>query len=295
MDPSRYLRALESFVETHYGATLYDWEHFNPGYFRSAMLSTRGYLRGVNDESSLSSKDDSNVFFDALSFASKGFSEPKFFCSLSTRKKLPLIASSVIGKLRIGENPLPECVYFLRHAFLSYLKNTRKSKLVTSYLQSNHYFVDGPIFLYSSSEIDNALTHDQLSEKAYLFHRDIDSVMSIKAFIRLHELSSDGGAHVFVAGSHRFNNKLHSLNTELTARGAFSEAFDASSIVDTYQDGRFSSDSIARLYGHQSIKVFYPEFGQCWFEDTFGLHKGSPLFSGERLYCSFIISKAKLK
>ena len=57
----------------------------------------------------------------------------------------------------------------------------------------------------------------------------------------------------------------------------------------------FSSESISRLYGQKSTKVFYPEFGQCWFEDTFGLHKVSSLLSGERLYCSFIISKAKLK
>ena len=296
MNSYSYLRLLDQFVENNYGAALYDCQHFDSCTFRYSMLQSLGYLRrpvvepaqGPCAETELNAKD-------LHQFRKKGYLPPESICTDDDRDQLSKIAFSAISQLRNGD-PVPrKYSQSLRNIFLDYLKRTGKSSFISNYIQSKYYFVEGPIFLYSSSEKDIALDTKQLSDKAYLFHRDIYSTMSIKVFIRLHESASSGGNHVFVEGSHNFCRDLHLENTTFTKRGAFSEAFNVQSLVDTYQDGRFSTNSIARLFGNNLIKEFLPQFGQCWFEDTFGLHKGTSLRFGERLYGQFILSKAKLK
>ena len=88
------------------------------------------------------------------------------------------------------------------------------------------------------------------------FHRDVDDWRFVKLFVHLTDVGLDNGPHAYVLNSVR------------------SESFR--------RIGRFSDKEIALAFDNQIISVT-GEAGQAFLENTFGLHRGTPVQSGIRL------------
>jgi hypothetical protein len=94
-------------------------------------------------------------------------------------------------------------------------------------------------------------------EEAENFHRDIDDWHQLKLFIYLTSVDSGTGPHVFVKNSHR---------------------------VDlAYETRRYADNEIVQAFGQNRIINFVGPQGTAFIENTFGLHKGSPARTGDRL------------
>ena len=89
-----------------------------------------------------------------------------------------------------------------------------------------------------------------------LFHRDIDTWRSCKLFIYLTDVDEQGGPHVYVEGSHRRAGDLRIRMSEQAADGA------------------------------PAVAITGPA-GFCFLADTFGVHRGLPPRTGERLMAQF--------
>jgi len=90
------------------------------------------------------------------------------------------------------------------------------------------------------------------------WHFDCDRVRWIKVFVYLTDVDLDSGPHSFVATSH----------------------------IDWRQEtgsSRFSEQQVKEKFSESEIKNFTAKRGTVIFEDTRGLHKGTPLVKGHRL------------
>jgi hypothetical protein len=163
---------------------------------------------------------------------------------------------------------------------------------ISLYLETTRPFIYTPQVLYFKRDARKILTTHDLSNAAFLYHRDIDNSRFIKLFICL--TSTDGGAHRYVRGSHLFSS-----STELVLRSqeikdrTFSEASEAQTEYETHLiTGRFSDISIENIYGVHSVEEIPVIRGLAWLEDTYGLHRGSlPNDSNERIVLSCTIGK----
>lgn len=101
------------------------------------------------------------------------------------------------------------------------------------------------------------------TELAQLYHFDMDSIKWIKFFFYLTDVTSDTGAHCFVARSHRSGRQP----LELLNRGY----------------ARINDDELAPYFSEDSIIEMTGPRGTILAEDTRGLHKGKPPIRDDRL------------
>lgn len=115
-------------------------------------------------------------------------------------------------------------------------------------------------------------THrSNLSGNAQLFHQDTEYLKFVKVFIYLTDVDENNGPHQYIQG------------TSKTAQDRMGEGYNPSSRVD--------DEKAAELFGKENILTFTGKKGSIIIEDTFGLHKGTPVKEGARLllqleYCN---------
>ncbi|MDB4088476.1 phytanoyl-CoA dioxygenase family protein [Flavobacteriales bacterium] len=115
-------------------------------------------------------------------------------------------------------------------------------------------------------------THrSNLSANAQLFHQDTEYLKFVKVFIYLTDVDENNGPHQYVQGSSKF------------AQEKLGEGYSPSNRVE--------DEKAASLFGKENILTFTGKKGSVIIEDTFGLHKGTPVIEGARLllqleYCN---------
>jgi hypothetical protein len=90
------------------------------------------------------------------------------------------------------------------------------------------------------------------------WHWDCDRVRWLKVFVYLTDVDEASGPHAFVQGSHT-NLRMGS------------------------ESSRYSNAQIFEKYQESDEKIFTAPRGTVIFEDTRGLHRGTPLITGHRL------------
>jgi len=157
---------------------------------------------------------------------------------------------------------------------------------IRRYLGIRKMWVQKPEILYSESARET--TVEELSRKAFLFHRDIDSTASVKIFVNLTE--TIGGNHEYIQRSSFCSER--SVSTKFSSiKRNFHEAFNAETIYETHlHAGRFSKEALVDIYGQSQIVSLPTTKGFAWVEDTYGLHRGNPPISNTRkiLVISFL-------
>jgi len=105
-------------------------------------------------------------------------------------------------------------------------------------------------------------------EQAELFHRDVDDWRFFKLFVYLTDVDAEAGPHAFVPGSH--------------------------SVPRLLRVGRYSDDQVAAAFGADAVHYFTGARGTAFLEDTFGLHRGLPPRSRNRLVLQVVYSLSAL-
>jgi hypothetical protein len=157
------------------------------------------------------------------------------------------------------------------------------------YLYTPHILVSPPL---EDAILQNTKA---MSDKAFLFHRDIDNTLWLKLFVCLSEFV--GGDHVFIQGSHwTFKRDIES--DYLERKGFcqyFHSPFKAKTVYETHlHTGRFDESALEELYG-SSIIPLVARAGDAWLEDTYGIHKGTPPLSGRRIIMSLLIGRLPVR
>ena len=116
--------------------------------------------------------------------------------------------------------------------------------------------------------------HSQQPDRnaAQLYHFDMDHVRWLKFFIYLTDMTSAGGPHCFVAGSHR--------------SGGIPDSFLSQGYA------RLTDAEVAACYPAEDLIEFTGRRGTILAEDTRGLHKGKPVLQGDRLMFEFEFSNS---
>lgn len=95
------------------------------------------------------------------------------------------------------------------------------------------------------------------AQAAEMFHRDVDDLKFLKLFVYLTDVDDRRGPHVYVRAS--------SKSTKL----------------DTIR--RFDDAEVETAFGKEALMVIKGAAGEGFLENTFGLHKGTPVEEGYRL------------
>ena len=98
------------------------------------------------------------------------------------------------------------------------------------------------------------LSYDAHRQQSCNFHYDIDDYASMRVFFYLTELTTEGGPHVFVYGSHHRKSLFHVLN---------------------FWSRKLTDEAVLRFYGAENIFPIYGPAGFGFIEDTCGFHKGT--------------------
>lgn len=101
-------------------------------------------------------------------------------------------------------------------------------------------------------------------QQAENFHRDVDDWNFVKLFLYLTDVEPDSGPHVYVRGS------AGDPRLAVLKRYDDQEVFDA--------------------FGRQAVAVQTAKAGSAFLENTFGLHKGTPVERGVRLLFQVVYS-----
>ena len=166
-------------------------------------------------------------------------------------------------------------------------------KTIKSYLGTNTPYIHSPDYLFTPKMSNEDMSIKDKNEHAFLFHRDMPGSISLKIYIQLSASPKDGH-HFYVENSHIWS-KVYD-NKDITFRSnkfkPFSQCFDAKTITDTfYHDGRFSDNSIKKIFGEKRLARLGNNFGDVWIEDNYGLHKGSTPKTDSRLLATILITK----
>ena len=97
------------------------------------------------------------------------------------------------------------------------------------------------------------------------FHRDIDTLHSLKFFIYLTDVDVKAGPHVYIKGSSNSN-------------------------FDSIKDKMHSDDEIIKFFDKTKLTELTGPSGFCFLADTFGLHKGMIPTKSPRLLLQIIYS-----
>jgi hypothetical protein len=110
-------------------------------------------------------------------------------------------------------------------------------------------------------------THTR-AEHAELFHRDVDDWKFIKLFVYLTDVDELSGPHMYVEQSSTSKALL--------------------------EIRRFADDEVCTAFGSHRIIAITGKAGEAFLEDTFGLHKGKPVQTGERLVFQSVYAISRL-
>lgn len=105
-------------------------------------------------------------------------------------------------------------------------------------------------------------------QQAENFHRDVDDWRFVKLFVYLTDVTSESGPHKYVLYS-ASQNKLTTIR-------------------------RFSDLEVAEKFELENIRTMTAESGQAFLEDTFGIHKGQAVQSGQRLLFQVVYTLTSL-
>ena len=97
------------------------------------------------------------------------------------------------------------------------------------------------------------------------FHRDIDTLHSLKFFIYLTDVDLKAGPHVYIKGSYNSN-------------------------FNSTKDKMHSDDEIIKFFDKTKLSELTGPSGYCFLADTFGLHKGMIPTESPRLLLQIIFS-----
>lgn len=95
------------------------------------------------------------------------------------------------------------------------------------------------------------------AQAAEMFHRDVDDLKFIKLFVYLTDVDDRRGPHVYVRASSKVA-KLDAIR-------------------------RFDDAEVEDAFGKEAIMVLKGEAGEGFLENTYGIHKGTPVEEGYRL------------
>ncbi len=101
------------------------------------------------------------------------------------------------------------------------------------------------------------------AQAATMWHFDMDRIKWLKIFVYLTDVTEETGPHTFVEGSHLSGNIPSNLLQ--------------------YGYARLTDEMIEQSYAKEKVHSFTAPKGTIIFEDTKGLHKGTPVIKGERL------------
>ena len=166
---------------------------------------------------------------------------------------------------------------------------TEVYRSIKRYLGTSRIWICNPIILHSKP-FEHSPTQKDLSDQAFLFHRDVDSTATVKIFINLS--STEAGNHEYFQKSHYTGDREISPRFITSQPPLFHHEFFAQTIYETHlHQGRFSSQSLINLFGRDNLIKMSTDKGFAWVEDTYGLHRGTPCIDGERKVLSISILK----
>jgi hypothetical protein len=90
-----------------------------------------------------------------------------------------------------------------------------------------------------------------------LFHRDTEDWRFLKMFVYLTDVDSDGGPHIYVAGSHKTSGTMRATT--------------------------FGQEQLEIQYGKRNLRTVLGARGTTFIADTSGIHAGMPPRQGPRL------------
>ena len=102
---------------------------------------------------------------------------------------------------------------------------------------------------------------DKKPKNAEFFHRDVDDFRFVKVFIYLTDVNSDSGPHVYIDES---RNSLSLLDIQ-----------------------RYTDEDVFKCFSPDMQRVIFGSKGDAFIEDTYGLHKGTPVLKGKRTVLQF--------
>jgi len=102
---------------------------------------------------------------------------------------------------------------------------------------------------------------DKKPKNAEFYHRDVDDFKFVKVFIYLSDVGVESGPHVYVDGS---KDSLKLLNIK-----------------------RYSDEEVFNCFLRSNERVILGGKGDAFIEDTYGLHKGTPVVDGVRTVLQF--------
>ena len=114
----------------------------------------------------------------------------------------------------------------------------------------------------------NDLSSSDRHKFAQQFHFDLDDYRFVKFFFYLTDVDEESGPHVYVRGSHR-----------------------GKKLGDMFPMRRFSDEEVVEKWGERNIKRVVGPKGTGFVADTFGIHKGQPPRTKERLVLEFLWSQ----
>lgn len=115
---------------------------------------------------------------------------------------------------------------------------------------------------------------------AQRYHRDPDDVRFCSLFIYLTDVGSENGPHVYVKGTHDIPQFKKTLNTRVKCASQRERFFENT----LFRDGNTSDlESFINHHLADDIVSYEGKAGSTFIEDTYGIHKGEKLTSGERL------------
>ena len=262
--------------------------------FRSCMALTAGFKRSIYPEDiSPLRTNQSKIIFDNLYY--KGWSKlsDNIFSKLSNSSlnqireytSLDINQAEKSGFYRNKSVPL---------SFAGLLKHIISKDLLRAiklYLNTNRPFIYEPTILHSKAALRENLSSQELSDKAFSFHRDIDNLRHIKLFVNL--TSANRGNHQFIEGSHHTNNRdVCNDWPERTDPLKFHDLFRPNSLYESHLwTGRQDEDALINIYGREKIINIPTTEGFCWIEDTYGLHRGNPPRDKSRFIASYLIGQ----
>ena len=153
-----------------------------------------------------------------------------------------------------GEIDLASNIFFKNIFFSGYFFEVAKS-----YLNSENISLNLSLFISENeNKISNIDKEKMFSIAAQKYHFDIDYQKFFKIFVYFSDvMRTNDGSHIFIPGSHKMKENLHCLPK------------------------RYDDREIENSYKYK--KEYLGKSGTFFFEDTFGIHKGSPILNDIRV------------
>lgn len=106
------------------------------------------------------------------------------------------------------------------------------------------------------------------AQHAEFFHRDVDDWKFLKLFVYLSDVNEKNGPHVYVKNS-SYSPGLNDIK-------------------------RLDDDVVVKTFGANNVLKLTGTAGDSFMEDTYGIHKGTPVEEGKRLIFQVVYSMSPL-